>query len=209
MSVKAKLTVRLLAQDVVVAESEDENLWRRVLATIQGAGSSEEAADSGSLTREDPGLADGDEAGSRRSPVGRTTGLSAMAKALRVSTAEIEGACSPGTEEPFLHLDEHCWEAMRKSMPKRGPGLVAPIQLAATLLCLWYKYGQLEGAPTQAQAQAVLDTIGARDNNPSRSIKNCVWLQTRSGSIRINAARHSLAERVAKGYVTQSKIEWE
>ena len=36
MSMKAKLTVTLKADEVVVAEAEDPVLWQKVLSTIQG-----------------------------------------------------------------------------------------------------------------------------------------------------------------------------
>ena len=39
MSVAAKLTVELLAGDVLVAESEDAKLWQRVLLAVQEGGS--------------------------------------------------------------------------------------------------------------------------------------------------------------------------
>ena len=39
MSMKAKLTVTLKADEVVVAEAEDPVLWQKVLLAIQGGGS--------------------------------------------------------------------------------------------------------------------------------------------------------------------------
>src|SRR5262249_21858587 len=51
---------------------------------------------------------------------------------------------------------------------------ITPIAASATLLAFWFREAGL-GNATQSQAQAVLDTIGIRDQNPSRGIKNSDW----------------------------------
>lgn len=199
MSLKAKLKVQLLANDVTVAESEDEHLWRRVLASIQGVASTSEDQDE-EEDREERG-----EVLRRRRATGRGA-VAQLARDLNVTSEELEGACSPEREAPFIHLDEKNWETFKRNVPSRGPTSVAPSQLAATLLCLWFRYAGLEGQPTTAQAQSVLATIGERDRNAARAIRNCEWLQTRAGGIRINAARHSRALAIARAYVGQSEI---
>lgn len=199
MAVKAKLMVRLLANDVVVAESENDVLWRRVLSEMQG-GTSLPIDDD--VIGEERELEGGGEARGRRG-----AGTTGLAKELGVKIADLDGACTPENKEPFIHLDERCWEAFKKNTPARGPKAVAPIQLAGTLLCLWFKQANIDDGPSLAQAQAVLGTIGERDNNASRAIKNCEWLQTRGGKLRINASRHSRAIHIAKAYVMQSSTE--
>lgn len=201
MAVKAKLKIQLLADSVTVAESEDEDLWRRVLSAMQGAGGLGQRMD-----EEEP--LEEDEHEPKKKPR-KGGGHSAFAAELGVSVEELEGACTPEKEQPYIHLDERSWEAFKRNTPQRGPTSVAPIQLAGTLLCLWFKHAGIEGNPTQADAQAVLGTIGERDRNASRSIRNCEWLQSRSNGVRINAARHSRAVSIARAYVKQTKIDSE
>lgn len=191
MAVKASLKIQLFANDVLVAESEDEQLWRKVLAAIQQGGESSE------LT----GFDDEDIGGG-----GKATGARALADAIGATQVQVAGACDPTTVSPYLHLDAKCWEAFRKNTPDRGRGAISPSQMVATLLCLWFKHGNLEGRPTQAQTLEVLDGIGVKDGNASRSIKNCAWLQTRSDGLQINPAETSQAERVAIAFVTKNKL---
>lgn len=194
MAVKAKLKIQLLANEVLIAESDDEKLWRKILAAMQ--------VDQGSAGEAFRG---GDEAG-LPGEKGEGGALEAFAKELGVSEAVLKGACDPSMEEPYIHLDPKCWESFTKHIPPRGRGSVAPVQLAATLLCLWFRHAKLEGKPTQVGATAVLGTIGVRGNNPSRSIKNCEWLQARGGGIQINAAKQSKAISVAKAYCEEKPL---
>lgn len=196
MSLKAKLQVKLLANDVVVAESEDEHLWRRVLAAIQGVD-----------TLEDPGGRKEKDRGESKGQAGRPSGgVEAFAKQLGISVDELEGACAPDTDPPYLHLDARCWEEFKKNTPSRGRNSVAAISLATTLLALWFKHAGIDERLTQAQAKAVLETIGLREPNPSRSIKNAEWLQSRTGGILINPVRLSRAIDVAKAYCSCKPI---
>lgn len=118
-----------------------------------------------------------------------------------VSEHELVGALDPKNESPYLHLDVHCWEAMKKQTPQRGPGAVSPTALAGTLLCLWFKEAGL-GHPTQGQSLEVLKTIGISDRNPSRGVRSAKWLQARSGgAIVLNPAQISKAIEVAREFL--------
>lgn len=200
MTVTAKLKVQLSAGDVVVAESEDPRLWRRILTAIQDSSESNSEV----LPGGGPGIGVEIEEEERGSG---GKGVAAFASALGVKVSEAKGACDPTTEPPFVHLDPKCWEAFKKNTPARGPKAVAAAQLAGTLLCLWFKSGGISGRPTQAQALDVLDGIGVVDRNASRAIKNCTWLQSRSDGIQLNPAEMTQAERVARAFITKSKIE--
>ena len=195
-AVKANLKIQLLANDMLVAESSDDTLWRKVLAAMQGT---DEAPNSDELR---------DEAASMDALSGKEQkGLAGFAADLGLDADTVEGACSPSDEAPFIHLDDHCWESFKKNTPPRGPKSVSSINLAVTLLCLWFKHSDREGNPSQAEAQAVLGTIGISENNPSRAVKNCEWLQSRENGIRINSAKISKAKAIAKAYCTQTPIE--
>jgi hypothetical protein len=197
----AKLKIVLQAEEVVVAESEDPVLWRRVLTTIQGG-----AAPLGGAHEEERGEDEGteemeQEATPRPSAKGA---IGKFAAAIGVTPTALVGASEPTAEPPYLVLDAKAWEAFKKNTPPRGPNAVAALQLAGTLLCLWFKYAGINGRPTQAQAAAVLDGLGVVDKNPSRAIKNCPWLQSRPDGIQINPAEMSKAERVAKAFVLKT-----
>lgn len=203
-SVRAKLSIILKADDVVVAETEDAALWQRVLAVINGArdalpvsavGGMSPASDvtngSANLQTPDP-----------KDPVGR------FAAQVGVSVEEIQGAFSPSNNPPYLHLDSHCWEAMKEQLPERGTTAVGPIALAGTVLALWLRSSS-QGQATQALAQDVLATIGLRDKNASRTVGRVSWLQTRSGGqLLINPAAISRASLLARCFATKDWSAW-
>jgi hypothetical protein len=111
-------------------------------------------------------------------------------------------------EAPFMHLDPHCWEEMKKHVPQRGSIAIAPIVAAATLLALWFRAASL-GNLTQAQAKQVLGTIHLTDPNASRSLKNTSWLQGRpGGQIVLNPAEISKAVKLAKCFCTKDWAAW-
>lgn len=196
MTVKAKLKIQLLANSVVVAESEDRMLWQRVLGAIQ-KGIAVKGGDGSMDLTEDEGLLDEPLTPKKKDA---SKGVAAFAKELVVPIDELVGACSPSKDAPFLHLDARYWEALRDNTGSRGRSAVAPIGLAGTLLGLWFKHADIQGHPTVQQCQDVLNTIGLRDQNSSRSLRNTDWLQNRSGSVVINPAQWSTAVRVAKAY---------
>jgi hypothetical protein len=205
-SVKAKLAVILKANDVVVAEVDDARLWQRVLTAISGGDldmrteNGDKQADSGvALPAE---LIDTPRTRSATQP------LNALAQKIGSQVALIEGACAPGSSPPYIHLDPHCWEEMRRQVPRSGPNAVPPIALAATLLALWFGVSGLRN-PTQAQAQAVLNTINVRDKNASRGIRGTTWLQNRpGGEIVLNPAQVSRAVELARCFCSKEWALW-
>jgi hypothetical protein len=194
--IKAKLKIQLFANDVVVAESTDDVLWRKVLAAMQGenVGGDELGGNDDDIEYEEAGRRPG------------VKGVVGFAKAIGATKDELVGACEPSMESPHLHLDEKCWAAFKRNTGLRGPSAIGPTQLAGTLLCLWFKYAGIKGKPSQAQALEVLENLGVTDKNSSRSIKNCGWLQNRPDGIQINPAEISKAESVAGAFVTKTKI---
>jgi hypothetical protein len=184
MVVKAALRLVLMADDTVVAESEDASLWQKVLVAVNGG---QAVAPLAGPQPETPGL-DGD------------VSVVQFAEEIGVEVAQLRGACDPRTEAPYLNLDARSWEALKRNTPSRGPGAVAPMALAATMLALWFRAAKL-GSPTQAQAKAVLDTLGVEDKNPSRAIKLSDWLQARPGGvIALNPAQITRAAQVARAF---------
>jgi hypothetical protein len=189
MAVKAQLSIQLFADAVLVAESDDHELWRRVFAAIQTGKAV--VADNDGSDRSTP---------SPKRILDPDRPTAAFAAELGVSEEELIGACGPTAQPPFVHLDQRYWEALRAKTGSRGIDAIAPVALAATLLAMWFKHGQIEGPPTVQQCQVTLETIGLRDQNAARSLRNAEWLQTRNGSVLINPAQWSQAVRIARAY---------
>lgn len=201
---KARMSVVLKANEVIVAEVDDAGLWNAVFAAIS-SGSSTIAS---SVQQKLP-LSPADsvvETIVRNTPV--TEPINKFARELDIDLDLLVGACDPTPTEPYLHLDLHHWEKMKKELPARGPKAMAPIVLAATILCLWSRHAALGGV-TQAQAQNVLGVINSRDNNASRGILGAEWLQARSGGqIVLNPSQISKAICVAKAFCSQDWSAW-
>jgi hypothetical protein len=189
MAVKAQLNIQLYADSVLVAESSDHELWRRVFAAIQ-TGKAFTADDDAELAV----------AASPKRSLSQDGPVAAFASELGVPENELVGACGPTTQAPYIHLDQRYWEALRNKTGSRGIDAIAPVALAATLLALWFKHGQIEGPLTIQHCQATLATISLRDQNAARSLRNAEWLQTRNGALVINPAQWSQAVRIAKAY---------
>ncbi len=190
-STKAELKIVLKADETLVADSTDPILWQKVLAAIN---IQSEASKNASLE----GISQNDkyDLSFTKEPVDQ------MAKEIGVSADVLKGACDPSNTKPFIHLDRHHWEAMKKSTPPRGPKAISPIALAATLLILWKEKAKL-GDSTIDGSQDVLATIGLSDKHPGRALNNCEWLQLRGKTIIINPAQTSKAISLAKGYCTK------
>lgn len=197
MSLKAKLKIVLQADDTVVAESDDAALWQQVLIAINtGAGAIETGQKSNPAST-----------GSAPVNLGnRSEGSDAIGKfaaELGLSRDEVIGACDPTSEPPYMHLDTHHWEAMKRNTPQRGPNAYSPIVVAASLLGVWFRHTG-SGNPTVTMAQAVLSRIGTRDNNPGRSIENSEFLQARSGGVIVlNPAKVDRAIAIAKSFCSK------
>jgi hypothetical protein len=207
-SVKAALTVILKANEVVVAEIEDAILWQKVLTAINSGMPNFGIDPPPNISGETmpPTNPDQSKAVVEAAPV--STPLDQLARQLGIDRALVEGGCSPTIEAPHILLNPHCWEEMKKQLPQRGPGAVAPIVAAATTLALWFQVAGL-GNPTQAQAQAVLNTINLFDPNASRSIRNATWLQIRSGGqFVLNPAEISKAGGLMKCFCIKEWKTW-
>ena len=202
MNIKAKLLVRIMADETLIAESDDPVLWRNTLAAMQsvdGDGAQGLFAAIGRVAEEPSPFAP-----STRRPPGEC--VAKLAKEIGVTVEQIEAALSPRLEEPFLTLDSHYWSAMKSGTAERGPSAFSPMALAATMLALWFKVADL-GTPTQAQVAEVLNTINVVDRNGSRGVQRSTWLQSRlGGQVIVNAARYATATRIAKAFCIQN---WE
>jgi hypothetical protein len=201
MNLKANLKVVLHANDVVVAESEDPSLWQRVLVAMSASGTDGSALADLETDKLPPLGADVEKATG-----GKT--LQAFAKELGVDAAEVEGACGPSIDPPFIHLDKHNWEAFKKNTPERGAGAVNSTVLASTLLVLWNEHAKI-GDVKLKDVTGVINTINLESKNPTRSVNNCEWLQLRNGVVKLNAARTSQAIAVAKAYCLKKPIDQE
>lgn len=184
---KANLRIRLLADGVLVGETDDPGLWQTVLAKITVA---ERDATGGPA--DPPRIPDESE----DAPV------FCLANELTLSVTTVQAALAPSKEAPFLHLDSRTWEAFKKNFPSRGSGSVSPIALALTALACWFRCLDAD-PPTIAQAHAVIGTIHVTDKNARRSVRNCNWLQQRGNNVIVNPAEITQAISVLQAYCTK------
>ncbi len=190
---KDAFEVRLFVGNEQVAESTDVKLWQAVFAAISRSEGGGDTKNGSSDFLRDSQISNA---------VSRLAGssLAKFAKTVGVDETILQGACDPQPEEPYLHLDMRCWAEWVKNVPARGRRSVSTIALSATLLCLWFRSADL-GDPTLQQSLKVLSNIGAKGNNPSRSVKNCSWLQLRGGqTLQLNPAEIEQAVEVAKAF---------
>ena len=184
MALKARLRLLLMAEDVVVAETEDPEIWQAALQAIQGGTG---------------GLAAPDDAAVEWVPEEERVAIRALAKELGVEVADVMAACHPRTIPPYIFLSKHHWEAFKRNTPERGRNAISNAVLALTLLLLWAEKIYLERVTTR-DGYAILRAISARDEHASRAIDNCPWLQTGGGRVQINPENISKAIGVARAF---------
>ena len=204
-ALKAKMVVVLKADELTVAEVEDAALWNTIFAAIN-SGSSSFLRNSSQPAQSSLASTSVVEAVVRNTPV--TEPINKFASELNVDLDVLIGACDPTPNEPFLRLDFHHWEKMKKDLPARGTKALPPIVVAATIFCLWARHAAL-GTATQAQAQSVLAAINSRDPNASRGIASASWLQARpGGQVVLNPSQISKAICIANAFCKQDWSAW-
>ncbi len=201
-TVKAKLTVTLKADEVLVAEIEDAALWQSVLNAIHSGKSDVPLGDSAAAKPDQlTGPSNGGAGVTSNDPLDR------FAQEVDIDRAVVEGACSPTMEVPYMQLNKHNWEAMRKQLPAGGPQALSPIVLASTLMAFWFSTAGLAN-PTLGQVLAVLKGIGVSDHNPSRGVRRATWLIPRpGGQIQLNAGEVSTAVRITRAFCSKDWAE--
>lgn len=204
-NLKARLSVVLKADDVVVAESDDAALWQRVLLAIN-------TSDAPGMELKDPPHRDVPlpdllkPSGDRGS--GKASAAERFADSLGLAPDVVVGACDPKEQEPYLHLDMHAWSAVKSQLPARGSKALSPIVVAGTMLALWAKTAGLAQA-SQGAVHKVLATISLQDKNPTRGLRSCSWLQTRQGGqIVLNPAEITTALLLAKCFCSKDWSPW-
>jgi hypothetical protein len=191
MDKKPDLIVRLFAGETLVDQSTDAGLWQRVLSEIRG------------LTVAQPAVTLRESRATEGQNVDAVLG--AFAKSLDVAPEEIVGSLDPTSMSPFIRLNSHDWEALKRNTPAKGPGAVSCSVLAATALVLWQKHCAI-GLVTLQTVRATMNTIDLDDRNAARAIANCEWLQTKANGLALNPSRSSAATRVLRAYCRRESL---
>jgi hypothetical protein len=205
MSIKASLKVILMANDVVVAESEDPTIWQSVFTSITQGGviqsPSTQVQNEAQSTFSNTVAAPQENAPQSAVSSDNSSGspLNNLANELGISEDLIQAALSPEVEAPYFHLDHHCWEAYMKSNPSRGNKAIPPVALIATLLAGWFKHIKKEGLTTK-ECHNVLKQVHFTANNVNRSLRNSKWLQLKNNNIVINPVETSKALDVFRAF---------
>ena len=105
-----------------------------------------------------------------------------------------------------MRLDERAWRDFRKKTGASGRSSIPPIILPATLLVIWFKHAKL-GQVSVSQAQSVLKTIGERDKNVTRAMRNCGWLRVTDDIIKLRPGGDERAIAVARAFCTHQAVE--
>lgn len=193
MGVRANLKVVLMADDHVLAESDDAELMQFVFQRIYGLAT---LAPESQISRADA-------MNSAKPALGvDSPSLHSLATKLGVTTEVLVGACRPTAESPYVTLDHRCWETFKRETPVRGPGATGATAVAATLQALWLE-AIGKHSPTLADASKVLKNLGALDYAPKRTIRNCRWLQLQGNQILLNPANISQAYQFAVAFCTK------
>ncbi|MEO7841003.1 MAG: hypothetical protein ABIU06_16810 [Anaerolineales bacterium] len=188
MSITAKLKVILLVDDAKIAESEDPKLWQAVFGAIrkeslpEGSSFEQYAFEDLLQEREETKIS-----ADIKEPI------PSFAQKIGTSIELFQGACSPSLEPPYIHLDKHHWEALKKS------ATIAHIVISATILAVWKEHIKAPPA-TRKEAKIVLKTISLEDKSIPRGLGNCKWLQVRGDNIQINPAYTSRAIELVRAY---------
>ena len=190
MAIKARLSLILKANDVVVAESEDPVIWQAAFDAIQ----------SGNLRAGFPEPAEQKQTNDIEwVPHEERVAIVAFAEELGVDIKDVLTACHPRPIAPYIFLNRLHWEAFKRQTPERGRNAVSNAVLAMTLLLLWAEKINVDRL-SQRDGMAVLRAIAARDEHASRAIDNCPWLQRSTGRVLINPDAISQAIAVARAF---------
>lgn len=211
------LKVQLLANNQIVAQSEDQGLWLDVMAVISGNRESLAHGRQGHGTGGGgtPGGSSGGEArnaggGRAATPAaeeeedddGATPQVRAFATSLGVTAAELVTACSLGDKAPFMHLDHDCWTDMKTNTPVRGRNSISNIAAAGVLLALWNRQRKVAN-PSTEEVAAVLDTAGIKDDHVHRGLRNSEWLQLKGNEVTLRATMVPGAKEFAKKFCSR------
>src|ERR1700722_10676088 len=115
------LKIVWLSDDIVVDEATDEGLWKRALA--EKAGISLERATLVPAIQNSTGPALSETADGS---------IDRFAKQIGATRDQVEGACDPLAQSPYLRLDAHFWAAFRRNVPATGSNAISGAALAAT-----------------------------------------------------------------------------
>lgn len=189
MSITANLKVILKVDNSIVAESEDPKLWQAVFDSIRKESSSNEDIPEDLLHDVDK----------KKNAADIKDLIQSFAQKIGVSKEILLGACSPSLEPPFIHLDKHHWEALKKATPGRGKNAIPKIGVSATILAVWKEHVKASQA-TRKEAENTLLTIGLVDKAIPRGLRNCEWLQVRGDNIQVNPAQTSKAIELVRAY---------
>lgn len=212
MSFKASLKIVLKADHTIVAESENVELWQYVLSQMNQLGEATIPASKHPSSDKKPAsqeigpsfFASPNAAQEDSVMVGLENAITHLADTLNISEEDLQGACRPDMEPPYIHLDKYRWQELKDELPSRGPNAIPSIVIVASILVLWMEEIGDE-KPTVDDAQDVLDTIDTRDRNPGRGISNCEWLQLRNEQIVLDPAKITMAVAVARAYCIGKK----
>jgi hypothetical protein len=197
MALNARLRIVLMADDVVVAESDDSDIWLAALGAIRGVNT--DSVPSLRKSDLDEWVPEEDRALIR-----------AFAKDLDIPVQDVLTACHPRAIPPYIFPSKVHWELFKRSTAERGRSAVSNIVLALTLVLLWGEKIHLQPVSLY-DANAILQTISVRDEHPARAVKNCPWLvfDPKTQRVHLNANQITRAIAVARAFCLKQAPQWD
>jgi hypothetical protein len=193
---KARLKLILMADDVIVAETDDAEVWRIAFQALHG-----DRAAAGLDRREEAELAEW-------VPENERVAIRSLARDIAVDVSDLLSACHPRSVPPYIFLSRRHWEAFKRNTPERGRTAVSNAVLALTLLTLWAEKINIDRI-TLRDGMAVLRAISARDEHARRAAENCPWLQFSLSRVSLNPDRTSSAVAIAHAFCMMQEPQWQ
>jgi hypothetical protein len=197
MAIKARLKLTLMADDVVVAECEDAQIWQAAFRAIQGNDFKDLLPENRTSDLSDVGWV----------PEEERAAILSLSEELAIDPQDLLSACHPRMISPYIFPNKRYWESFKRQTAERGRTAVSNAVLAMTLLLLWGEKIHLERV-TLRDGMAVLRAISARDDHASRAVENCSWLQKTSGRVVLNPEKISRAVAIARAFCLQTAPDW-
>lgn len=200
MPTKAKLTIKLYADDKLIAEIENAALWNRILSydVDEPITLTQQGDTAGYMQVSENASADESEL---VGVVSIEKSLSAkIASDAGVSEDQVEGALSPECEDPFITIEHKNWSLYKKSLPAKGPKAYPDVVIAATLILICLRSTGTKEVSKKTVSR-VVNEMGGNIKNAHRSYVNCEWIKVDSEKLKLNPSKFNEALDVFVAFV--------
>jgi len=191
-----KFKVSLIANGVEIVESNDFDFWQQCLLYLMNKTPMQADRDPSVLIETPSSIEETDK-----------KSINIFAEEVGVAKDVVVGALDPTHSPPYLHIDIHCWETFKKNHPSRGPHSLSSFCICATLLALWFKFGDFSEKPSMKMVTLLLKKLDIKCDHPSAQLKQIKWLQKRDSYYAVNPIEVSKAISLVKAFCLKEKFQ--